>query len=284
MIRRTALLSALTLTLLLSACNSKNKDSAAAGEGTEAQAAAGVPATVEVPAEVAPPERKMDYWRVVGPLVAGSYSGTCVRMPDGRKMEAAITIGADGKASAGGLNVDFRPAKMAALMRARNDKGQYSALATLYVDDNKGGMLSLQSSQGGNDGSASLARDDIGLVCSNIRGADTLNAQPMYRALSKLLEGKKQTIGCLDSKNLLVRRNVDVEVVDGVVKIGDASFDMKAADSEGFTFDDAGGSLSLAISMPDERTIYVMYDGAGKLMQVLARHKDESTHFCSGKD
>jgi hypothetical protein len=283
MIRRTALLSALTLGLLLGACSSKNKDAADGGENVEAQAASEAKAQAEAPAEAAPPP-KMDYWKVIGPLVAGSYSGNCMRMPDARNMNATITVGADGKTSAAGLDLDFRMAKKAMLMRTRGDSGQYSAMALLTIDDSKGGMLSLQAGQGGKEGSASFGRDDIGLMCSNIGGGNKLNAQPLYAALSKLLNVKKQTISCLDTTNLLVRRDVDVEVADGVVKVGDASFDIKAASSESFTFDDAGGSLALALAMPEDRTISVMYDGAGKLVHVAGFDKQGSTYACSAKD
>lgn len=280
---RTARLSALSLTLLLGACSSNNEDTADADDAMQGQVAASVQAA-DVAAEVAQPEPRMDYWKVVGPLIAGSYSGACLRMPDARKMDATITIDPEGRASAADLKVDFRAAKMAMLTRTRDNQGQYSALAILSVDEHKGGQLSLQFDQAGKEGGASLGRDDLGLVCSNIRGAATLNAQPMYRALSKLLDGKKQTIGCLDTKNLLERRNLDVAVADGVLKVGDASFDMKAAVSEGFRFDDTGRTLGLIIVMPEERTISVMYDGAGKLKTVQAYHKHESTHYCTAKD
>jgi hypothetical protein len=283
MIRRTALLSALTLGLLLGACSSKNKDGADGGENVEAQAAGEAKAQAEAPVEAAPPAPRIDYWKVVGPLVAGSYSGKCVRMPDARNMDATITVGADGKTSAGGLDADFHMAKTAMLTRSRDDKGQFSTIAVLAIGEGKGGMLTLQAGQAAKEGNAGFARDGIGLMCSNV-GFDKLNAQPLYSALPKLLNWKKQTISCLDTSNLLVRRDVDVEVVDGVVKIGDASFDMKAAVSEGFTVDDAGGSLALAIVMPEERVISVMYDGAGKLTQVTAFHKQESTHSCTVKD
>jgi hypothetical protein len=280
MIHRSALLSALTFVLLLGAC-SKNKDQSNGGENVEAQLAGASKPQAEAPAEAAPPAPRIDYWKVVGPLVAGSYSGTCMRMPDARNMDATITVGADGKTSAGGLDVDFRMAKKAMLMRTRDESGQYSTTALLAVDENKGGMLQLQA---GKESSASFGRDDIGLMCSKIGGADKLNAQPLYGVLSKLVNGKKQTIGCLDAGNLLVRRNVDVEVVDGVIKVGDASFDMKAAVNESFTFDDAGGSLMLAVVMPGERIVSVMYDGAGKLIHVSGSNKQERTHYCMVKD
>lgn len=280
MIRRTAvlstLMSALSMTVLLGAC-SKNDEPAAAAE----QQAASDSQAAEAPAAAPAPERKIDYWKVVGPLLAGSYSGKCIRMPDARQMDAAIVIGADGKASSGDLTVDFHAAKMATLMRLRDNKGQYSTQAVLSVDDGKTGMLSLASGAANKDGSASLGKDDIGLMCGDIKGAEKLNAQPLFHTLGKLVDGKKQTIGCLDTRNLLTRTDTNVEMADGVVKIGDASYDMKTATSESFIFSDGGGTLSVSIALPDERTVNVSYNGAGKLIHVQGYQKQESTHFCS---
>lgn len=271
MLRQAALLSTLTLSLLLAACS---KDEAATDD-TATQAAA------EAPAEVAQPERKLDVWQTVGPLLAGSYSGACLRMPDARKLDGTVTIGADGKVSANDLNVDFRTAKLASLMRHHEAQGHYRTIATLSIDDTKAGLLSLVSDESGKENTVSLAREDLGLICSEVKGSEKLNAQPLYLAVAKLIEGKKQSVGCLDTKNLLTKRDTDISVENGVIKVGDDKFDMKTAVSEGFIFSDGGSTLSLAVVMPEERTINVSYDGAGKLVSVMAHHKQESTHFCS---
>ena len=281
MIRRTALLSAMSLSLLLGAC-SKNEEPAAADEGKQAQVADAQAA--EAPAAEPAPERKLDYWKALGPLLAGSYNGNCLRMPDGRKMDALVTIGADGKVASGDMQLDFHAAKMAMMMRSRDEKGQYSTLGTLGIDDGKTGMLSLMSSPAGKESTISLSSGDIGLMCSNNSGVGSFNNQPLFLTAAKLLNGKKQSIGCLDTKNLLVRRKVDVEVADGVIKIGDDVFDMKTAVSEGFTVMDGGGSLMLNVVMPQEKSINVAYDGAGKLVNVQARDKQESTHFCTAEN
>lgn len=275
MMRRTALLSALTLSLLLSACG-KDKDEA--NEDSQAQAAAEVQEEA-APAEEAPPP-KMDPWPVLGPLVAGNYSGACMRTPDGHKADATIALTADGKASAGGVDVDFREAKKLMVGRMRDDKGQFRALAVFSVDDDKGGMLSLQGGAGEN--SASLSKGDVGLICSKVN-ADKLNAQPLYLAFARLLDGKKQTVSCLDTRNLLVRRDVDVAIEDGVLKIGDAAYDIKAAVDESVSIDDAGRSLALGIGMADKRTVNLFYDGAGRLTNVMGRNEQESTHHCERK-
>lgn len=282
MIRRTALLSAISLSFLLGGC-SKNEDQAAADEGKQAQATADAQAA-EAPAAEPAPERKLDYWKALGPLLAGSYNGNCLRMPDGRKMDALVTIGADGKVASGDMQLDFHAAKMAMLMRSRDDKGQYSTLGTLSIDDGKAGMLSLMSSPAGKESTISLSRGDIGLMCSNNSGVGSFNNQALFLTAAKLVNGKKQSIGCLDTKNLLVRRKVDVEVVDGVIRIGDDAFDMKTAVSEGFTLMDGGTSLMLNVVMPQEKSINVAYDGAGKLVNVQARDKQESTHFCTAEN
>ena len=278
MIRRTALLSAMSLSLLLGAC-SNNDEPAAAYEGKQAQVADAQAA--EAPAAEPAPERKLDYWKALGPLLAGSYNGNCLRMPDGRKMEALVTIGADGKVASGDMQLDFHAAKMAMMMRSRDEKGQYSTVGTLAIDDGKTGMLSLMSSPAGKESTISLSSGDIGLMCSNNSGVGSFNNQALFLTAAKLLNGKKQSIGCLDTKNLLVRRKVDVEVVDGVIRIGDDAFDMKTAVSEGFTLMEGGSSLMLNVVMPQEKTVNVAYDGAGKLVNVQARDKQESTHFCS---
>jgi len=271
MIRRTALLSALTLSLLLAACSKKNDDEAVVAEDAQAPAVSEEQAGAEAPAESPPPQ--MDYWKALGPLLAGNYGGACMRTPDGRKMDAAITLGADGRA--------FRAAKSVMLSRSRDDKGQFSTMVLLSVDDNKAGMLTLNTGGPLKESTASLARDDIGLMCSNVAGIERLNAKPVYQALPQLLDGKKQTIGCLDTKDLLVRRDTEVQVVDGVVRIGDTSFDLKEAVSEGFNFDDAGRSMSLVAVMPGERGINIAYDGAGKLTSVTVTKGLEHTHSCS---
>ncbi|KQQ87861.1 hypothetical protein [Massilia sp. Leaf139] len=282
MIRRTALFSALSLALLLGAC-SKKDDTEGDQAQAEQQAAAEGQAEGDASADAAPAP-KMNYWPVVGPFVAGNYSGACTRMPDARKMDAAITVGADGKASAAGMAVDFTMAKKTMLMRTRDDKGQYNTMAMFSVDDDKAGMLTLQTGKAGEGSYASLSRDDVGLVCSNAAGIEKLNAQPLYLSLGKLLNGKKQAVSCLDTSNLLVRRDLAVELSDGVLKVGDARFDMREAVNESFVFDDAGSTAGLILVLPEERRISVMYDGAGQVTNVTAFDKEGSTHACDRKE
>ncbi|QNA90239.1 hypothetical protein G4G28_20190 [Massilia sp. Dwa41.01b] len=279
---RIALLSVLSLCLLLSAC-SRNKDDAADDTHTQAEAVAQDDAGAQSEEAPPPPPPVMDYWKVVGPLVAGDYSGACMRKPDARKMEASVKVGADGKASSNGLEVDFRESKKTMLSRQRDAKGQYTAMALFSVDEQKGGMLTVLSSRDGGKGAVNLERDDLGIMCSEVAGTDKLSAQPLYQVLAALALGKKQTVSCVDTKNLLVRRDTEVEFSDGVLRIGDASYAVKDALFETYGFDDAGRSVSLGVGLPDKHNISLSFDGAGKLTGVMGLNERESTHSCEAK-
>jgi hypothetical protein len=268
--RHTVLLSALALTLSLGACSSKNNETADARDRPQAATDGAAPA----------PNARLDAWQAVGPLLAGSYTGACVSMPDMRKQDGTIVIGADGKASAGDIKVDFRTAKMVLLKRSRDGKGQYSTLASAFVDDAGGGTLSLLSGQ---DSSANLGRGDIMLACTHVAGATALHARPLYLAVAKVIEGKPATLSCSDPADILKRKDVAIGVSDGVIRIGDATFDMKTAASETLTFADAGGTLMINLEMADKQTIGLAYDGAGTLAIAQAWNKGAVTWACGAK-
>ena len=277
--RRIAVLSALTLSLLLSAC-SKDKDDDAADD---AQAQAEATAEGEsAPADdaPAPPPPRIQYWPVLGPLVAGSYSGSCMRKPDLGKTDATITVGADGKAASNGLALDFGEAPKVSLMRVRDDKGAYGTSAMFAMRPEKDGFLNVSSLDGG---TVSIERENTGLMCSKVGGTDKLNSQPLHLALAGLINGKTQTVGCRDLANIMVVRDVDVGIEGSVIRIGDAAYDMKLAATEMVSFDEAGESMSLSVIMADQSTAQLIYDGAGALTHVNARNKTEATHACEQK-
>jgi len=280
MIRRTALLSALTLSLLLSAC-SKDKDDTAADAQAQAEATAeGEGESAPADDAPAPPPPRLKYWPVLGPLVAGSYSGSCMRKPDLAKTDATITVGADGKASSNGLALDFSEAPKITLMRTRDDKGEYGTGAMFAMRPEKDGFLNVSSLGGG---TVSIEREDTGLMCSKVGGTDKLNSQPLHLALAGLINGKKQTVACRDLKNIMVLRDVDVTIDGSVIRIGDAAYDMKLATTETVSIDDAGEIMSLTVFMPDQRNALLIYDGAGALTHVSARNQTEATHACEQK-
>lgn len=275
MIRRTALLSALSFSLLLSACGKDKDDTAADAQAeTAAQAEDGSEQADETPAP------RMKYWPILGPMVAGTYGGACLRKADMGKVDGAITVGADGKASSKDIDVDFREASKISLIRTGDAKDGYGMTATISMPSEADGFLNLSSLGGGTVG---LVRGDQGVVCSNTGGMDRLNSQPLYQALASLVSGKKQALSCVDTRNIMTRRDVDVEIDGSILKIGDASLDMKLAATEMVNVEDGGSSVLLSVTMPDQSMATLIYDGTGTLTNATSRNKTESTHACERK-
>lgn len=274
MIFRTINFCTMTMTLLLGAGYSPEAISAAAAEVKRGEA----------PASAVASERKTDIWKVVGPLVAGSYTGSCLRTPDGRKGDATITVRADGTASWGELRVDLHAAKVTKLNRARDDRGKFTTKATIAVDDKQSAKLTLLSGVDGKNDDATLARGATSLSCRNVAGGAALNARPLYITMALPLEGKKQTIVCNDPRSpMLMPRDVDVAGANGVIQIGKTAFDMKTAYNEAYVVEHGGSSLLLTATLPAKREISIKYDSAGKVLSVTAMEKNALTYSCTRK-
>lgn len=280
MIRRTTLLSAITISLLLAAC-SKNPDQSDSDMPEQDAGEAQSQAVSQADYVPLPTAARIDYWPIVGPLVAGSYGGSCLRMPDARKLDARVDIKADGKVAAGGIDIDFREAREFMLMRM-GDNGQNGTAAMFEMHTNKEGALSLQSHVGAK-GNVSLARDETGVICEGVEGVAKLDAMPPHQLLAKLVTTKKQTLGCLDTRDFMTRRNMDIEIDGSIIKVGDAIYDAKTAANEILTIKDKGESASLMLIMRDKQTITLIYDGEGKLKSLVGINPDQATHSCDRK-
>ena len=274
MIRRTALLSALSMSLLLGAC-SKNDDTT-----IDASAEAEIDAQVdEAPATWTP----MDYWPAVSPFVQGSYSGTCLRQPQVEMIDATIAVSADGKVTSNGLAIDLRHSPHISLQRTRDDTGRYRSTVSFSLRPETDGGLMLDSGASGN-GIIQVSHDKHDLMCTRMAGVDKLAAQPLNQALSSLFDVKKQTLSCFETRNLVVQpaRDIDITIDGSTIRIGDQTFDTRSASSESMSSDNAGEHVSMILFMPDAQ-LHLTYHGAGKLADVNIM-RGESPLLCQQKD
>jgi hypothetical protein len=272
MIRRATLLPLLTITLLLGACG---KPPAPA-----VSVAPRAPTDPTAPAAVAAPGRTIDVWQAVGPLMAGNYTGSCMLPPATTQQDGAIRLGADGKAAAGALQVDFGMAKLALLKRTRDNAGRYATMASVAVDadNNAGGMFLLQANSAATQ--ANFTHGAQMMLCTGVSGAASLNARPLYPTLLQLVRRKKQSIGCADMKNALVRKDADVVLAAGTIRIGPVSFDMNDAVSEMLTLSDGGAKLMFSVELPHQRSAILLYDGAGKLLAASNANDEKVNQAC----
>jgi len=283
MIRHTALLSALTISLLLGACSKDNGDAArqAAAEAQATEAQADADAQEDAPPETWTP---MDYWPVVGPFVAGSYSGTCLDKKNAKPMNGSASVATSGKVGFNGadirLDIDFRGSQRVNLSRNLDSSGVRKSSAWFSMRPEEDGGMMLHSGEAGK-GILQLSRGDVELMCMDIAGSDKLVAQPLNVALASLLDVKKQTLSCMANMQVQNWRDVDVEIGGGMIKVGDESFDTRTATMEAMMSDDAGENVSVLIGMPGAH-LQMKYHGAGKLAD-LSINREGNSLSCQQK-
>lgn len=276
MARRTPLLSALTVALLLGACSNKNEDAPAAEAETQAAAEA------EAPVPEAPPP---NYWPAVAPLIAGSYSGDCQQIGTAKKVPGAtIVLAADGRVTAPDLSPDFSAdlgkAKSIQLMRNLDPDGTHRASAALTET---GDGPSLQLMTGGKDAAnvASISAQGRQLMCNTAAPIQTLNGKGLHASLAKLIDVPGQKINCMNLGDLMKRHEVTIRIGDGTAAIGDQKFDLGKAESETVLLDDGASTLAYQFMMPGGQSISLVYGAANQVKAVVGMGKDGGSHSCN---
>ena len=270
MARSAALLSLLAATLLLAACGKKHVADAEASTASAEQSA-------DAPAA---PEKKVDYWPYVAPLVAGSYGGECMSMPAMQKVDgAAIKLGTDGKASAPGFDGDVGHGKQTTIARELRD-GVYRATANLSTTD-ESLLVALIGEADQAQASATIMAGDKQLMCGKVPELlSRLRSQPIYPGLAKVLEGPQVTLKCIDMKDMLKSHPTPLKIADGIVTLGKDTYDLRKAQLEMVLLMDGANSLSYAFTMPNGQMIQLIYGADGKVRDLQGRGKDEATHAC----
>lgn len=272
MARRTTLLSALTIALLLGACSKKNEDAPAAEAETQAAAEA------DAPAPEAPPP---NYWPAVAPLIAGSYAGDCQQIGSAQKVPGAtIVLGADGKVTAPDVSADLGKAKSIQLMRNLDQDGTHRASAAL-IDAGDGPSLQLMT--GGKDAAnvASISAQGRQLMCNTTTPIQTLNGKGLHASLAKLIDVPGQKINCMNLGDLMKRHEVTIRIGDGTAAIGDQKFELGKAESETVLLDDGASTLAYQFMMPGGQSISLVYGAANQVKAVVGMGKEGASHSCN---
>jgi hypothetical protein len=224
----------------------------------------------------------LDFWRVLGPLVAGSYTGTCTNLRERRKAPATITIGADGIVSNGALQADFKKANLATLSHYRSDTGKYETSIDLSTGDSTQAQLRLATSQTGTDNSTIFSSDEMQLLCRHAGALPALAAAAPGQAVAPLIDTKKGTMACSqDGKT--APTTLQVRLADGMLFYGARSINLMAPISESATFMRSGRDLTMHYALKDGSTVTAGYNGAGTLAFLMVMHEQRILQICAVK-
>jgi len=247
-VRRSTLIPTVLAVLVLAACSKEDSPTApGAAVGNAAQSAAG------------------DVWPAVGPLLAGSHSGSCTRTPQLDAVEATVSLDAAGKLTAPDISADMRQAQMISLTR-ETAGGAVKAGAMLSMDAEKGPVLTL-SDEGKPDGAgAAVMRGEQMISCPKGPPLDKLRSQPLYKTMARFVETPGVAVTCVSKANPLEQKQAEFKLAGGVATLGGESFDLGRAEFETLSIVPGENQVLYSVKLPGGNLMQVGYDMSGKLV------------------
>lgn len=87
---------------------------------------------------------------------------------------------------------------------------------------------------------------------------------------------------CLDPKTMMSSKDTGIALADGVISIGDASYDPRKSSTEMLNLSNSGESLLMTIQVPGTQSIGPGSDGAGHLTMAKVLSKDGMNVYSPG--
>jgi len=260
-VHRSTLIPAVLAVLVLAACSKEDKPAApTTGAGNAAAAGA-------------------DVWPAVGPLLAGSHTGSCTRTPQLDTAEATISLDAAGKLTAPDISADMRKAQMISLTR-ETAGGTVKAGAMLSMDAEKGPVLTL-SDEGKPDGAgAALMRGEQMISCPKGPPLDKLRSQPLYKSMARFVDSPGVAVTCVSRANPLEQKKAEFKLTGGMATLGVETFDLSRAETETLMIIPAENQVLYSFKLPGGPLMQVGYDLSGKLVALQDGGESGLTRGC----
>lgn len=213
----------------------------------------------------------------LGPLLAGTYTGTCNAKParEDATASSAIVIGRDGKVRAPGVAFDLRDSLLAELSRTTdNKKPQARAVfRTMYEES-----YFLLLPQGDTYGAAAQS-DEQSFGCERVTVTSTLQDRPLALSLAAAVDIER-TVACRRSENDTPRDAV-FRLAHGQVRIDDQTLDLTQARAESLTIGQGRG-MQYSAQLTDGRIFVVLHDDRGEIDEVGILAGEEPVIGCKG--
>jgi len=220
-----------------------------------------------------------DPWPSVAPLIAGTYTGGCMRVPQMDTVDARIVLGLDGKVTAPDTSFDVRKAQLITLTRETAASGARAG-AMLSMDAEKGPILNLLDTGKPDGAGAALIAGDKQLSCPKGAPLDKLRSQPLHKALAQLVESPERSIKCVDVATKMSWKDTPFKLAGGVLTLGNETFDLNHADLETLMIVASEDQVTYAARMPNGPMLHVSYTLAGKLIAIQGQAGKGLSHAC----
>ncbi|MDB6062755.1 MAG: hypothetical protein JWM78_2858 [Verrucomicrobiaceae bacterium] len=216
-------------------------------------------------------------------VIAGSYSGTCLKYPEGTPTTGSIVIDKTGTASAPGASGSLLGAMVNFTFDRKFSAGSVDKISftTADLSTDTGLYIGLGDGSLERDNSAS-ARQGLGvspgLACSQSAQTPALKTKSLYAAVSSFLVTPKRTVNCAAAG---VATSFNFEVAADTAKIGTEAFSLTThLQQETVGVLPAVGSLVYSIKTDDGRDLSITLDDKGKLSLLSFKDKAGNQFGC----
>ncbi len=221
--------------------------------------------------------RDVDYWRVISPLVAGTYEGQCQRLPDATRSPGTFRVAQDGKVTFGDLSETMRKGEIKLARTIQN------GVMTNLVEAIDGPLRIYLVDAGASSGvGTTMTREDTVVTCEKAAQALGLRSQRIYPLFAQMVESPTEQFKCFDPV-VAAQSPVPFTFNDGVLAIGSDRFDFKSADQETAAFSHGLSRVEYHGFLANEQAVHFELDEQGKLRRFGAMAKDKRSYMCELK-
>lgn len=257
--------------LILGACKEKTVN--APVSPSSGQAGERAPASGNTGAASA----EVDYWPMIAPMVAGTYTGQCQRLPDLTRSAGKIVVARDGTVSAGDFSESIA-----------NGEIKLSSLivdgAPVHSMEAADGDFKMNlADRGGADGvSATMVRGDKVVSCDKVVEPTGMRDKRLYPLFAAKVQSPGQDFKCYNPGALSSGEQAALpfRFTDGVLHINGEAFDFKAAEQEVATFARGLDRVEYRGILADNVTVQFELDESGMLRRFGALAGDSKMYMC----
>lgn len=228
----------------------------------------------------APALPKRDYWKLLGPSLAGDYSGPCMRITGagGERKDMAVSLAADGKYTFSDHAGNLLDSTTATINRSRNEDGSMG-LVFSAIGNNSAFSLATGPRGVGSQANLTRAQGVETFACEAAKHTVALNSKPLHVTLAPVLEQPSQKIDCMMSGKL-VPASVDFQLKNGVLTVGQYTYEL-AGMREMITLENGFSTLSYIALNGDSDSVSVTLNESGTVELVSRRHEKDGMMTCT---
>lgn len=221
--------------------------------------------------------RDFDYWRVISPLVAGTYEGQCQRLPEPTRSPGTFIVTEDGSVTIGDFNETMRKGEIKLARTIQN------GVMTNLVEATDGQLRIHLVDAGSSSGvGTTMTREDKVVTCEKAAQPLGLRSQRIYPLFAQMVESPTEQFKCFDPVNAS-QTAVPFKFSDGVLTIGSDTFDFKSAEQETAAFSHGLSRVEYHGFLANQQTVHFELDEQGKLRRFGAMAKDKRPYMCELK-